>query len=184
MRARILKKIYHHTNNPMLSTPFRRQREDHWIKNLGSVFPYVCNNNINTLRNSTSPLTNNVNVMGLFHNNKRCRRSHEHRSYNRPAVHDVTLMSLYLMSASQWVNITFWQSFTLFHWMFCIHCLNKPKLVHTWTFQHQNIHLICCSPQIKNRVCGNMDSDIWERNARHLGGVSILCWSVTPTVCP
>ena len=94
MKVRILEKIYHHTNNPTLSTPFRRQREDHWIRNLGTAFPYGCNDNINNVGNLTSPLTNNVNVMGLFPNNKRRRRSHGHRSYNRPIIHDVTLMSL------------------------------------------------------------------------------------------
>jgi hypothetical protein len=70
MKVRILEKIYHHTNNPTLSTPFRRQREDHWIRNLGTAFPYGCNDNINNVGDLTCPLTNNVNVMGLFPNNK------------------------------------------------------------------------------------------------------------------
>jgi hypothetical protein len=62
MRVRILEKIYHHTNNPTLSTPFRRQREVHWMRILGTAFPNGCNDNINNLGNLTSPLTNNVNV--------------------------------------------------------------------------------------------------------------------------
>jgi hypothetical protein len=44
----------------------------------------------------TSPLTYNVNVMGLPPDNRRRRRSHGHRSYDRPNIHDVTLMSLLL----------------------------------------------------------------------------------------
>ena len=28
MKVRIIEKIYHHTNSPTLSTPFRRQREE------------------------------------------------------------------------------------------------------------------------------------------------------------
>jgi hypothetical protein len=94
MKVRILEKIYHHTNSPTLSTPFCRQQEDHWIRNLGTTFPYGCNDNINKVHILTSPLTNNVNVMGLFPNNKRRRCSQGHRSYNRAIIHDVMLMSL------------------------------------------------------------------------------------------
>ena len=32
MKVRILDKIYHHTNNPTLSTPYRRKREEYWIR--------------------------------------------------------------------------------------------------------------------------------------------------------
>jgi hypothetical protein len=71
VRVRILEKIYHHTNFPTLSTPFRRQREDYWIKNLGTAFPYGCNDNIANVGNLTSPQTNNVNVMGPFPHGER-----------------------------------------------------------------------------------------------------------------
>jgi hypothetical protein len=60
-------------------------------RNLGTAFPYGCNDNINNLGNMTSPLTNNVNVMGLSPNNKTRRRNHGHRPYNRPFIHHVTL---------------------------------------------------------------------------------------------
>ena len=32
MKVRIIEKIYHHTNSPMLSTPYRADRELFWIK--------------------------------------------------------------------------------------------------------------------------------------------------------
>ena len=28
----VIEKIYHHTNSPSLSTPYRREREEYWIK--------------------------------------------------------------------------------------------------------------------------------------------------------
>ena len=46
MRVVIIDKIYHHTNSPTLSTHFRRQREEFWIKTLGTASPYGCNDNI------------------------------------------------------------------------------------------------------------------------------------------
>jgi hypothetical protein len=116
--------------------------KDHWIKNLGTAFPYGYNDNINNLGNLTSPLTNNVNVMGLFLNNKRRRRSHGHRSYNKPNIHDVTLMSLLPYVNEPLGPHHIRKSFTLFHLKFCMHCLNKPRLVHTSSFQHQNIDWI------------------------------------------
>ena len=36
MKVRILEKICHPTNNPNLSTPFRRKREEYWIRLLKS----------------------------------------------------------------------------------------------------------------------------------------------------
>ena len=37
MKVRILEKIYHPTNSPGLSTPFRRKREEYWIRQLGTA---------------------------------------------------------------------------------------------------------------------------------------------------
>jgi hypothetical protein len=82
------------TVRPTLSIPFRRHREDYWIKNLGTAFPYGCNDNIGNVGNLTAPQTNNVNVMGLFPHRDRRNRSHGHRTYTRPTIHDVTLDSL------------------------------------------------------------------------------------------
>jgi hypothetical protein len=81
MKVRIIEKIYHHTNSPTFRTPFHRQRE-HWIRKLGTAFPYGCNDNIGSIGNITSPHSSNVNVMGLFNNTPRRKRSHRHRSYN------------------------------------------------------------------------------------------------------
>ena len=36
MRVRILEKIYHHTNSTTLSSPFRRERENYWIRQLAT----------------------------------------------------------------------------------------------------------------------------------------------------
>jgi hypothetical protein len=41
--VRIIEKIYHHTNSPILSTPYRTDRELFWIKELGTAMPYGCN---------------------------------------------------------------------------------------------------------------------------------------------
>jgi hypothetical protein len=43
MKVRIIEKIYHHTNSPTLSTPYRTDRELFWIKKLGTAMPYGCN---------------------------------------------------------------------------------------------------------------------------------------------
>ena len=50
MKVVIIEKIYHHTNSPTLSTHFRRQREEFWIKTLGTASPYGCNDNISGIR--------------------------------------------------------------------------------------------------------------------------------------
>ena len=51
MKIRILEKIYHPTNNPNLSTRFRRKLEEHWIRQLGTAAPYGCNDNIDSMGN-------------------------------------------------------------------------------------------------------------------------------------
>ena len=61
---------------------------------LGTAFPYGCNDNIGSIGNITSPQCSNVNVMGLFTNTPRRKRSHGHRSYNKPIIHDVSFDSL------------------------------------------------------------------------------------------
>ena len=94
MKVRILEKIYHSTNNPTLSTPFRRQREEYWIKELGCATPYGCNDKIDTVGNLSSPGCNTVNVHNLFNHKTRRDRSHGIRKYNRPNIHDVSFDSL------------------------------------------------------------------------------------------
>ena len=91
-KVRILEKIYHPTNNPSLSTPLRRQREEFWIGELGTVAPYGCNDKIDSVGNLTSPRCSSVNVMRRFGSSQRRRRSHGHRHYSRPNFHaDVAL---------------------------------------------------------------------------------------------
>ena len=53
-KVRILEKIYHPSNNPSLSTPLRRQREEFWIRELGTAAPYGCNDKIYSVGNLTS----------------------------------------------------------------------------------------------------------------------------------
>ena len=94
MRVRILEKIYHPTNNPNLSTPFRRNREEFWIKNLNTAAPYGCNDNISTIGNLTSPGCQSVNVTSLFNRPQRRPRSHGIRKYNRPEIHSFSFDDL------------------------------------------------------------------------------------------
>ena len=89
-RVRILEKIYHHTNDPDYSTSFRRQREEFWIRMLGTAIPYGCNDNINHVGNLSHPMCSSVNVFSLFHSCRRRHRSHGHRHYNPPSIHNVT----------------------------------------------------------------------------------------------
>ena len=137
MRVRILEKIYHHTNSPTLSTPFRRQREDYWIKKLGT---YGCNDNIANVGNLTAPQTNNVNVMGLFPHRDRRRHSHGHRAYTRPTIHDVTLDSLLpYVSRKLGPHHIRTKLYSVPLNTLNIRYLNKPDIVHTWIFLLRNI---------------------------------------------
>ena len=86
-KVRVLERIYHPTNNPSLSTPLRRQREEFWIRELGTAAPYGCNDKIDSVGNLTSPRCSSVNVMRLFGSSQRRKRSHGHRHYNLPNFH-------------------------------------------------------------------------------------------------
>ena len=91
MKVRILEKIYHPTNNPSLSTPFRRKREERWIRQLWwTAAPYCCNDHIDSIGNLTSPGCQSVNVLNLFDRTSRRNRSHGSRKYNKPEIHDVS----------------------------------------------------------------------------------------------
>ena len=89
MKVRILEKIYHATNKPNLSTPFRRKREEHWIRQLGTAVPYGCNDRIDSIGNLTSPGSQSVNDLNLFDRTSRRHRSHDARKYNKPEIHNV-----------------------------------------------------------------------------------------------
>ena len=94
MRVRIIEKIYHHTNSPTLSTPYRRQREEYWIRKLGTALPYGCNDNVSTIGNLSSPGCQSVRVMNLFNSSQRRKRSHGHRHNNSQIPHNVSFDSL------------------------------------------------------------------------------------------
>jgi len=94
MRVRILEKIYHHTNSPNLSTPYRRKREEYWIKQLGTAMPYGCNDNISTIGNLSSPACKSVNVLNLFNTSQRRKRSHGHRHQNHSRTPCINFDSL------------------------------------------------------------------------------------------
>ena len=78
--------MYHHTNSPMLSTPYRTDRELFWIKELGTAMPYGCNDNIKGVGNLSSPGCNEINVMSLFNTIPRTKRSHGHKRIQHPNV--------------------------------------------------------------------------------------------------
>ena len=79
MKVRILEKIYHLNDDNGLR--YRRSRELHWIKELGTAAPYGCNDNIKGVGNLSSPACSSVNVMSLFNEFPRRKRSHGHRHY-------------------------------------------------------------------------------------------------------
>ena len=94
MRVRIIEKIYHHTNNKKLSTPLRRNKEESWIRKLGTATPYGCNDKIDSLGNLSSPNCSSVNVFKLFEHSTRRKRSHGNRHYTPPSIHDITFDGL------------------------------------------------------------------------------------------
>ena len=95
MKVRILEKIYHLTNKPINScTPFRRKREEYWIRQLGTAAPYGCNDHIDSIGNLTSPGCQSVNVLNLFDRTSRRHRSHGSRRYNKPEIHNVSFDGL------------------------------------------------------------------------------------------
>ena len=94
MKVRKLEKIYHPTNNPNLSTPFRRKREEHWIRQLRSAAPNCCNDHIDSIGNLTSLGCQSVNVLDLFDRTSRRHRSHASRKCNKPEIQDVSFEEL------------------------------------------------------------------------------------------
>ena len=73
---------------------FRRKREEHWIRQLGTAAPYGCNDHIDSVGNLTSPGCRSVNVFNLFDRSSRRRRSHGSWKYNKPEIHNVSFDDL------------------------------------------------------------------------------------------
>ena len=119
MKVRIIQKIYHHTNSPMLSTPYRTDRELFWIKELGTAMPYGCSDNIKGVGNLSSPGCSEINVMSLFNTIPRTKRSHGHKEFNiqmlkRPLNQErykILLKIYFLMYRNLLEFITFVQSY-------------------------------------------------------------------------
>jgi hypothetical protein len=86
MKVRIIEKIDHHTNSPMLNTPYRTDRELFWIKELGTAMPCGCNDNSKGVGKLSSPGCSEINVMSLFNNIPRTKRSHGHKRIQHPNV--------------------------------------------------------------------------------------------------
>ena len=90
----VIEKIYHHINSPSLSTPYRREREQYWIKELGTASPCGCNDNVSSIGNLTSPSCSNINVMHLFPSFNIKKRSHGTRHYTPPRNNQVLFNDL------------------------------------------------------------------------------------------
>ena len=81
MTVRIIEKIYHNSNNPNLSMTLRRQKEDYWIRQLGTATPYGRNHKIDGIGILSSTSCNSVNVMNIFNSTPRRRHSHGNRHH-------------------------------------------------------------------------------------------------------
>lgn len=47
---------FYKKNNRSLSTPFQRQRGDHWIKTIGITFPHGYNDTTQNIKNKSSAI--------------------------------------------------------------------------------------------------------------------------------
>ena len=96
MKDGILEKINRPCNNPILSTPVRRQKEEHWIRKVGTAMPYGCNDKIDSVGNLCRPGCSNVNMMNIVDVDKtpRRKRNHGHRQYTSHKLHDVSINDL------------------------------------------------------------------------------------------
>jgi hypothetical protein len=137
MKVRIIEKLYHQSNSPTVSTPLCRQQE-HWIRKPRTAFPCGCNDNIGSKGNISSPQCSNVNVMGLFNNTPRRKRSNRHRSYNNSIIHGVSFQSFLLTWIQQCVHIKFAQNSTLSLWEISINYMRRLTLAPNWIPQHSN----------------------------------------------
>ena len=83
MKIQILEKIYHSSENPVNTRLHPRLRELHWIKELGTVVPYGCNDQMKGVGTLSSNSCKRTNVLGIFNKQQRRKRSHVHRHNNR-----------------------------------------------------------------------------------------------------
>ena len=66
------------------------EKKDYRIRQLGTATPYGCNDKIDGIGILSSPSCRSVNVMNIFNSTPRRRRSHGHRHYASPTLHDVS----------------------------------------------------------------------------------------------
>ena len=92
MRVQILEKVYHSSENPTLPTSFCRTRELFWIKELGTAKPYGFNDQIKS-RYLSSISCKKTNIYTVFYKQRRRKRSHEKRHYNKRAPRPDVAMS-------------------------------------------------------------------------------------------
>ena len=83
MKVQILENIYHSSENLVNIRLHQRLRELHWIKELSTVAPYDCNDQIKGVGTLSSPLCKHTNVPGIFNKQQRRKKSHGHRHYNK-----------------------------------------------------------------------------------------------------
>ena len=134
MKVRILEKIYHPTNNPNLSTPFRRKREEYWIRQLETAAPSGCNDHIDSIGNLTSPGCQLVNVLNLFNRTSRSHRSHGLRRYNKPDIHYVSF------------------DFRSFNYKASLQLIDFDGLSH----EQNPTPCSCCDSEFLNAPCGHI----------------------------
>ena len=61
---------------------------------MSTSLPYKCNGKPDNIGNLSSPGCSNVNVINMFDNTPRRKRSHGHRQYTSPQLHDVSINNL------------------------------------------------------------------------------------------
>ena len=88
MKVQILENVSHHSKSPGMQKWHRECREDFWIRELGTAAPYGCNNKIKGVGILTSPSCQKTNVLSLFNQKQRRKRSHGRRHYNKPTQQD------------------------------------------------------------------------------------------------
>jgi hypothetical protein len=81
------------------------EKENYWMRELGTATPYGCNDKINGIGILSSATCISVNVMDIFNFTSRRRRSHGHRHYISPIFHDVYIQDDCCKFVFIWIRI-------------------------------------------------------------------------------
>lgn len=92
-------KTFHKTNSFYLAIPLRGQKEECWIRELGTPTTYGCNGKIERISIIACPCCRSVNMSNISYSTLWC--SHGHR----------LLMTLSRLYEIRWVSVTFARSF-------------------------------------------------------------------------